>query len=148
MSKTIFEDALVRLDNAIKYADIDPEAVERLKYPRSSLEVSIPVRMDDGSTKIFTGFRVRHDDTRGPAKGGIRFHPGVSLDEVKSLAFWMTFKCAVVDIPFGGGKGGVIVDPKQLSLMEVERLSRGYISQIANFIGPDKDIPAPDVYTN
>lgn len=145
---SIFENALSRLDKAAKYAQIDPEALERLKYPKAALEVSIPIRMDDGSLKVFTGYRVHHDNTRGPTKGGIRFHPNVSLDEVKALAFWMTFKCAVVGLPFGGGKGGVIVDPKTLSRMEIERLSRGFIEQIASFIGPTKDIPAPDVYTN
>lgn len=145
---TIFEDALARLDHAYQYADIDPEALERLKYPKASLEVSIPVRMDDGTLKVFTGYRVHHDNTRGPTKGGIRFHPNVTLDEVKALALWMTFKCAVVGIPYGGAKGGVIVDPKKLSRLELERLSRTFIEQIASFIGPDKDIPAPDVYTN
>jgi glutamate dehydrogenase (NADP+) len=148
MSESIFDDALARLDHAAKYANIDSEAVERLRHPKASLEVSVPLRMDDGSLKIFTGYRVRYDDTRGPTKGGIRFHPNVSLDEVKALAFWMTFKCAVVGIPFGGGKGGIIVDPKKLSRLEVERLSRSYIAQLIGFIGPDKDIPAPDVYTN
>jgi glutamate dehydrogenase (NADP+) len=148
MSGPIFTQALARLDKAAKYANIDSEALQKLKHPKACLEVSIPVRMDDGSLKVFTGYRVHHNDRRGPAKGGIRFHPGVSLDEVKSLAFWMSIKCAVVGIPFGGGKGGVIVDPKALSRMELERLSRGYIEQIASFIGPDTDIPAPDVYTN
>jgi glutamate dehydrogenase (NADP+) len=144
----IFEDAISRLDRAAEFTIIDKEAIERLRHPKAVLQVSIPVRMDDGSLRIFQGFRVRHDDTRGPTKGGIRFHPGVSLDEVKALAFWMTCKCAVVGIPFGGGKGGVIVDPKQLSRMELERLSRGFIGQVADFVGPETDIPAPDVYTN
>lgn len=148
MSNAIFEDALARLDEAAKYANIEPEAVERLKHPKAAMEVSIPVRKDDGSLEIYTGYRVKHDDTRGPTKGGIRFHPNVSLGEVKALAFWMTFKCALVGIPFGGGKGGVIVDPKKLSRLEVERLSRAFIEQLVGFIGPDKDIPAPDVYTN
>ena len=148
MSGEIYTEALSRLDKAAAFAKIDQEAVAILKHPNACLEVSIPVRMDDGSLKIFTGYRVHHNDMRGPTKGGIRFHPQVSLDEVKSLAFWMTIKCAVVGIPFGGGKGGVIVDPKELSRMELERLSRGYIQQIADFIGPDIDIPAPDVYTN
>ncbi len=143
-----FSDALRRLDRAAQYARIDDEAVFRLKAPRSVLEVSIPVRMDDGSLRVFRGVRVRYDDTRGPTKGGIRFHPDVSPDEVKALAFWMTCKCAVVGIPFGGGKGGIVVDPKTLSRMELERLSRGFIEQIADFIGPEMDIPAPDVYTN
>ena len=144
----IFEDAISRLDRAAEFTKIDKEAIEQLRHPKAVLQVSIPVRMDDGSLRIFQGFRVRHDDTRGPTKGGIRFHPGVSLDEVKALAFWMTCKCAVVGIPFGGGKGGVIVDPKQLSRMELERLSRGFIGQVADFVGPETDIPAPDVYTN
>ena len=144
----IFENALLRLDRAAQFAKIDPEALERLKHPKSVVHVSIPVRMDDGSLRIFEGFRVRHDDTRGPTKGGIRFHPQVHLGEVKALAFWMTCKCAVAGIPFGGGKGGVIVNPKELSRMELERLSRGFVQQLADFIGPDTDIPAPDVYTN
>ncbi|MDR3478303.1 MAG: Glu/Leu/Phe/Val dehydrogenase [Gammaproteobacteria bacterium] len=148
MTGEIYKQALARLDKAASYAKIDPEAVEKLRHPKACLEVSIPVRMDNGTLKIFTGYRVHHNDLRGPTKGGIRFHPDVSLDEVKSLAFWMTIKCAVVGIPFGGGKGGVIVDPKELSRMELERLSRGYIEQIASFIGPETDIPAPDVYTN
>src|SRR5471030_247730 len=148
MTGEIYKQALARLDKAASYAKIDPEAVEKLRSPKACLQVSIPVRMDDGSLKIFTGFRVHHNDVRGPTKGGIRFHPDVSLDEVKSLAFWMTIKCAVVGIPFGGGKGGVIVEPKELSRMELERLSRSYIEQIADFIGPEIDIPAPDVYTN
>ncbi len=147
-SDGIFENALKRIDSAAKIANIDSEALEKLKHPKSILQVSIPVRMDDGSLQTFQGYRVRHDDTRGPTKGGIRFHPDVNLGEVKALAFWMTCKCAVAGIPFGGGKGGVIVDPKQLSRMELERLSRGFIEQIADFIGPEKDIPAPDVYTN
>ena len=104
--------------------------------------------MDDGNLRTFAGYRVRYDDTRGPTKGGIRFHPKVNIDEVQSLAFWMTFKCAALGIPFGGAKGGVTVDPKALSLHELERLSRGYVDAIADFIGPDVDIPAPDVYTN
>ena len=144
----IFEDAIGRLDRAFQYAEIDQEAVERLKHPKQILEVSIPVRMDDGSLRVFTGFRVRHDDTRGPTKGGIRYHPDVNLAEVKALAFWMTFKCAVAGLPYGGGKGGVIVNPKELSRMELERLTRGFVEQIADFIGPETDVPAPDVYTN
>jgi len=148
MSEAIFTGALARLEKAAQFADIEPEAVERLKHPKSTLEVSIPLRMDDGSLQVFTGYRVHHDNTRGPTKGGIRFHPDVSLDEVKALAFWMTCKCAIVGVPFGGAKGGVIVDPKKLSRLEVERLSRAFVERIAGFIGPDQDIPAPDVYTN
>lgn len=144
----IFDDALRRLDQAFQHADIDKEAVERLKHPKQILEVSIPVRMDNGSLRIFRGYRVRYDDTRGPTKGGIRFHPDVNLAEVKALAFWMTFKCAVAGLPYGGGKGGIIVNPKELSRMELERLTRGFTEQLADFIGPETDIPAPDVYTN
>jgi glutamate dehydrogenase (NADP+) len=148
MSQSLFADASQRLDEALKYATISPDAIERLKLPKSSLKVSIPVRMDNGDLRIFPGYRVRYDDTRGPTKGGIRFHPDVSIDEVQSLAYWMTFKCAVLNLPYGGGKGGVTVNPKELSPFELERLSRGYINAIADFIGPDVDIPAPDVYTN
>ncbi len=144
----LFQDAIGRLTTAAALAEIDAEAVERLRHPKAILEVSIPVRMDDGTLRVFTGYRVRHDDTRGPTKGGIRYHPDVNLSEVKALAFWMNCKCAVVGIPFGGAKGGVILDPKELSPLELERLSRGYIDQIADFIGPETDVPAPDVYTN
>lgn len=145
---TLFADAIRRLDKAGEIAGLDPEVIELLKHPKTILQFSIPVRMDDGSLKIFEGYRVRHNNHRGPTKGGIRYHPNVSLDEVKALAFWMTCKCAVVGIPYGGAKGGVIVDPHELSHMELERLSRGFIQQAADFIGPDVDIPAPDVYTN
>ena len=137
-----------RLDAALQHISISEDAVERLKSPKSSLQVSIPVRMDNGSLQVFQGYRVRYDDTRGPTKGGIRYHPSVTLDEVKSLAFWMTFKCAALDLPFGGAKGGITIDPKQLSKLELERLSRSYINEIADFIDPDVDIPAPDVQTN
>ncbi|MBI4209338.1 MAG: Glu/Leu/Phe/Val dehydrogenase [Deltaproteobacteria bacterium] len=144
----LFEDTIQNLDLALKYANIDPEAVEILKHPKAILQVSIPVRMDDGSLHVFEGYRVQHNDTRGPTKGGIRYHPNVNLSEIKALAFWMTCKCAVTGLPFGGAKGGVIVSPKDLSLLELERLSRGFIHEIADFIGPEIDIPAPDVYTN
>ncbi len=148
MPESLFADAMERLDAALQYVRVSQDAIDRLKSPKASPIVSIPVRMDDGSLKIFPGYRVRHDDTRGPTKGGVRYHPGVCLDEVQSLAFWMTFKCAALNLPFGGAKGGITVDPKTLSRMELERLSRGYIDAIADFIGPDIDIPAPDVYTN
>jgi glutamate dehydrogenase (NADP+) len=148
MSQSLLSDASVRLEQALKYVSISEDASERLKYPNASLSVSIPVRMDDGSLKIFQGYRVRYDDSRGPGKGGVRYHPSVSVDEVQSLAFWMTFKCAVLNLPFGGAKGGITVNPKELSKAELERLSRGYIEEIADFIGPDVDILAPDVYTN
>ena len=145
---SLLADASQRLEKALKYVSISEDAAERLKHPKASLSVSIPVRMDDGSLRIFPGYRVRYDDTRGPGKGGVRYHPSVSLDEVQSLAFWMTFKCALLDLPFGGAKGGISVNPKQLSKAELERLSRSYIDAIANFIGPNMDILAPDVYTN
>ena len=148
MSHSLFEEASQRLEEALKYAAISPDTIERMKLPKSSLKVSIPVRMDNGDLRIFPGYRVRYDDTRGPTKGGIRFHPNVSIDEVQSLAYWMTFKCAVLNLPYGGAKGGITVNPKELSRFELERLSRGYINAIADFIGPDVDIPAPDVYTN
>ena len=144
----IFEDALRHLEPAAKHAEVDSEALERLRHPKIVVQVAIPVRMDDGSLRIFEGYRVRHDDTRGPGKGGIRFHPDVTLGEVKALAFWMTFKCAVVGIPFGGAKGGVVVNPKELSNLELERLSRGFVQELADHIGPETDVPAPDVYTN
>jgi glutamate dehydrogenase (NADP+) len=145
---SLLSDANQRLEKALRYVSIADDAVERLKFPKASLTVSIPVRMDDGSLKVFQGYRVRYDDSRGPTKGGVRFHPNVSLDEVQSLAFWMTFKCAALNIPFGGAKGGITLNPKELSRFELESLSRGYVDAIADFIGPDIDIPAPDVYTN
>ena len=119
-----------------------------LSRPQRSLEVSIPVKMDDGTSREFIGYRVQHNDAAGPTKGGIRFHPDVTLDEVKALATWMTFKCGVIGLPYGGAKGGVIVDPDELSESELERLSRGYIKAITPIIGERRDIPAPDVNTN
>lgn len=144
----IFENAMRQLQHAYKYIDVSQDAKRVLEKPKRVTEVSIPVRMDDGSLKVFTGYRVLYNDARGPGKGGIRFHPDVSLSEVKALSFWMAIKTAVVGIPFGGGKGGVIVNPKELSKHELDQLSRGYIRGIADAIGPDTDIPAPDVYTN
>jgi glutamate dehydrogenase (NADP+) len=144
----IYTDALARLDKAFSYANINKEAIEKLKYPKAILQVSVPIRMDNGSLKIFTAYRVHHNDVRGPTKGGIRYHPDLTLDEIKSLAFWMTIKCAIVGIPFGGAKGGIVLDPKSLSPLELQRVSRGYMNAIADFVGPDLDIPAPDVYTN
>jgi len=147
MAQNVFTDALKRLEAASKFESVHAETLERLKEPKLFLEVNIPVRMDDGSLRIFKGFRCRYDDTRGPAKGGIRFHQDVDPAEVKALAFWMTFKCACVGLPFGGGKGGVIVDPAKLSGAELERLSRGYMRAIAFAVGVDVDVPAPDVNT-
>ncbi|MGB3572061.1 MAG: Glu/Leu/Phe/Val dehydrogenase [Phormidesmis sp.] len=146
--QALLTDASRRLEKAAQHAPISADATERLRFPKASLKVAIPVRLDSGELRVFEGYRVRYDDTRGPTKGGIRFHPNVSLDEVQSLAFWMTFKCAAVNLPFGGAKGGITLNPKELSKFELERLSRGYIDAIAPFIGPDLDIPAPDVYTN
>ena len=145
---SLLSDASKRLQKALKHVKISEDAIARLQHPKTSLSVSIPLRMDDGSLKVFSGYRVRYDDTRGAGKGGVRYHPGVSLDEVQSLAFWMMFKCALLDLPFGGAKGGITVNPKELSKAELERLSRGYIDAIADAIGIDIDILAPDVYTN
>lgn len=144
----LLTEANQRLDDALRYVKLSEDAIARLRSPKASLSVSIPLRMDDGSLRIFPGYRVRYDDTRGPTKGGVRYHPNVNLDEVQSLAFWMTFKCAALSLPYGGAKGGITVNPKELSPLELERLSRGYIDAIADFIGPDVDILAPDVYTN
>src|SRR5438309_6774122 len=137
-----------QFDLAAERLNLD-EAMRRvLREPRRELTVHFPVKMDDGSVEVFTGYRVQHNLGRGPAKGGIRYHQDVSLDEVKALAMWMTWKCAVVGIPYGGGKGGVIVDPKKLSLKELEGLTRRYATEISVLIGPERDIPAPDVNTN
>src|SRR5579875_2571614 len=121
---------------------------ELLKEPMRVLTVRIPVRMDDGSTKVFTGYRAQHNDAMGPTKGGIRFHPNVSLDEVKALSIWMSMKCGIFNLPYGGAKGGIICDPRSMSIQEQERLARGYVRAISQIVGPAKDIPAPDVYTN
>jgi glutamate dehydrogenase (NAD(P)+) len=143
-----WEFARRQFDRAANLLDMDAGVRELLSNPKRQLQVSVPVRMDDGSIRVFQGWRVQHSISRGPAKGGIRYHPDTSLDEVKALAMWMTWKCAVVNIPFGGGKGGIRVDPKAISIGENERLTRRYTSEISVIIGPDQDIPAPDVYTN
>ncbi|MCD6590606.1 MAG: Glu/Leu/Phe/Val dehydrogenase [Candidatus Aenigmarchaeota archaeon] len=148
MNHNPFKNAQKQFKTALDILELGDDIYEILKEPKEMMEVSIPVRMDNGKIKVFKGYRVRHNDARGPTKGGIRFHPHVTLDEIKALATWMTWKCAVVGIPYGGAKGGVICDPKKMSKGELEQLSRGYIRAIANFIGPEKDIPAPDVYTN
>lgn len=140
--------ALSRLDEAAKHVDVDGEVLEKLKYPKETLSARLSVRMDDGSSRSFPAWRCRYDDTRGPTKGGIRFHPASTMEEVTTLAFWMTFKCAVMNLPYGGGKGAVRVDTHELSNPELERLSRAYVHAFAGMIGPDRDIPAPDVYTN
>jgi len=137
-----------QFDLAAERLNLDPGLRRVLREPRRELTVHFPVKMDDGSVQVFTGYRVQHNLGRGPAKGGIRYHQDVSLDEVKALAMWMTWKCAVVGIPYGGGKGGVIVDPKKLSQKELESLSRRFFTEIEVLVGPEKDIPAPDVNTN
>lgn len=144
----MLEHALIRLDDAAAHLEIDPDVIEKLKFARETTKVRLMIRMDDGSRKSFLAWRCRYDDTRGPTKGGIRFHPDSTADEVETLAFWMTVKCAVMNLPYGGGKGAVQVDPRKLSKSELERLSRAYIQAFAGVIGPDRDIPAPDVYTN
>jgi glutamate dehydrogenase (NAD(P)+) len=136
------------LDEAAAAAEVDPDLIATLRHPERVLEVSIPVRLDDGTVEVFTGWRVQHDTTRGPAKGGIRFHPDVDVDDVKALAASMTFKTAVLDLPFGGAKGGVRCDPTKLSLGELERLTRRYTYEISPILGPTRDIPAPDVNTD
>jgi len=143
-----YAEALRMLDSAAEKINLNKNIWERLRHPRRCLIVTLPVMMDDGSLKIFEGYRVQHDYSRGPAKGGIRYHPDVTLGEIKALASWMTWKCAVVSIPFGGAKGGVRCNPKEMSRSEIERLTRRYASEILIIIGPDKDIPAPDVYTD
>jgi glutamate dehydrogenase (NAD(P)+) len=140
--------AMEQLDRAGKAMKLEPFALERLRHPKRILTVSVPVKMDDGTVKVFEGYRIQHNMDRGPAKGGIRYHPQVSLDEVKALSFWMTMKCAVVNLPFGGAKGGIVCDPKKMSRGEIERMTRRYTAEISIIIGPDKDIPAPDVNTN
>ncbi|RUT29229.1 Glu/Leu/Phe/Val dehydrogenase [Arsenicitalea aurantiaca] len=148
MTETLLDRALLRLEEAARHLTIDQDVIEKLKYPRETTKVRLMIRMDDGARKSFLAWRCRYDDTRGPTKGGIRFHPDSNEAEVETLAFWMTFKCAVMNLPYGGGKGAVQVDPRKLSRTELERLSRAYVQAFARVIGPDRDIPAPDVYTN
>jgi glutamate dehydrogenase/leucine dehydrogenase len=143
-----FRIAQIQFDMAAEYLKLDPGLRQILRTPKRILEVSLPTKMDNGQVKVFTGYRVQHNIARGPAKGGIRFHPNVTLDEVKALAAWMTWKTAAVNIPYGGAKGGVICDTKRMSKGELERLTRRYASELLPIIGPDKDIPAPDMYTD
>lgn len=147
MSTDTFASALEQLRTAAKVIHFDPGILSRLEHPQRVLEISIPVTMDDGSLQVFTGYRVQYNNARGPYKGGIRYHPEADLNEVKALAFWMTIKCAVVGIPYGGGKGGITVDAKSLSPVELERLSRGWVRAMFPNLGPQVDVPAPDVYT-
>jgi len=140
--------AQIQFDIAAEYLKLDQGLRQILRTPKRVLEVSIPTKMDNGQVKVFSGYRVQHNVARGPAKGGIRYHPAVTLDEVKALAAWMTWKTATVNIPYGGGKGGVICDPKRMTKSELERMTRRYTSEILPLIGPEKDIPAPDMYTD
>jgi glutamate dehydrogenase (NAD(P)+) len=143
-----FRIAQIQFDMAAEYLKLDPGLRQILRTPKRVMEVAIPVKMDNGQTKVFTGFRVQHNVSRGPAKGGLRYHPNVTLDEVKALAAWMTWKTATVNLPYGGAKGGVICDPKHMSKGELERMTRRYAAEIHPIIGPEIDIPAPDVYTD
>jgi glutamate dehydrogenase/leucine dehydrogenase len=143
-----FRIAMHQFDTAAEKLNLDAGLREVLRLPRRALTLSLPIKMDDGTIKVFQGFRVQHSNARGPCKGGIRYHPNVSFDEVQALASWMTWKCATVNIPFGGAKGGIICDPHRLSRTELERLTRRFAYEISDFIGPDRDIPAPDVYTD
>ncbi|HEX8805211.1 MAG TPA: Glu/Leu/Phe/Val dehydrogenase [Acidimicrobiales bacterium] len=148
MAKSSWDAVVERLDEAAEVCKLDRDVHRKLRTPARTLEVAIPVRLDDGSVEVFTGWRVHHDTTRGPGKGGIRFHPDVDADEVRALAAMMTFKTALVDLPFGGAKGGVRCDPSVLSLSELERVTRRYAYEVSPFLGPDTDIPAPDVNTD
>lgn len=150
MSGTInpWEMALEQYANAVQYLDLDSGLVDFIRWPERELTTNFPVKMDDGTLKVFTGYRVHHNTVRGPTKGGIRYHQDVTLDEVRALSMWMSWKCSLMNIPYGGAKGGVIVNPRLLSQSELERLTRRYTSEIASFIGPDSDIPAPDMGTN
>ena len=143
-----FESMMQRFDEAAKRLDLDPNIYKILRWPNREITLYIPVLMDDGNYQVFTGYRVQHNFARGPAKGGIRYSPDVTLDEVRALAAWMTWKCAVVNIPFGGGKGGIVCDPREMSQRELERMTRRYTSDLMDFIGPERDVPAPDMNTN
>jgi len=143
-----FESMMSRFDNAAKLLDLDPNIYRILRYPTREMTVYIPTLMDDGHYEVFIGYRVQHNFARGPAKGGIRYAPDVTLDEVRALAAWMTWKCAVVNIPYGGGKGGIVCDPHKMSMGELERLTRRYTAEILDIIGPERDVPAPDMNTN
>jgi glutamate dehydrogenase (NAD(P)+) len=143
-----FESMMSRFDHAAELLKLDPDLYKVLRVPNREITIYIPVYMDDGHVEVFTGFRVQHNFARGPAKGGIRYSPDVTLDEMRALAAWMTWKCAVVNIPFGGAKGGVICDPSQMSLGELERMTRRYTAELIDFIGPERDVPAPDMNTN
>ena len=148
LADNAYDVALENFDAAADVLGLNNDTREMIKYPERILTVTVPVRMDDGHIHRFEAYRVQHSSVRGPAKGGLRYHPQVTLDEVKALATWMTWKCAVVNIPFGGGKGGVICEPQLMSEGELERVTRRYTAEICEFIGPERDVPAPDVNTN
>ena len=143
-----FESMMERFDRAAQLLDLNPDLYAVMRVPNRELKVYIPVRMDSGRIEVFEGYRVQHNFARGPAKGGIRYAPDVTIDEVRALAAWMTWKCAVVNVPFGGGKGGVVCDPSVMSLGELERMTRRYAAELIDIIGPEKDVPAPDMNTN
>src|SRR5437899_7230752 len=143
-----FESMMSRFDRAAQLLDLDPDLYALMRVTNRELKVYIPTRMDSGRIQVFEGFRVQHNFARGPAKGGIRYAPDVNLDEIRALAAWMTWKCAVVNVPFGGAKGGIICDPQQMSIGELERMTRRYAAELLDFIGPEKDVPAPDMNTN
>ncbi len=147
MQKNPFENGMAQLDKVAQIKDFGDEFIKKLRQPDRDIRIAIPVKMDDGSTKIFEGYRVEYNNARGPYKGGIRYHPDTEINEVKALAFWMAIKCAVAGIPMGGGKGGITVDPTKLSKGELERLSRGWVKKLSDVLGPYKDVPAPDVNT-
>ncbi|OBZ17817.1 MULTISPECIES: Glu/Leu/Phe/Val dehydrogenase [Bacillales] len=144
----VLQSTQIVIEQALRRLGYDQDMIDLLKEPMRLLTVRIPVRMDDGTTKVFTGYRSQHNDAVGPTKGGVRFHPAVSENEVKALSIWMSLKCGIADLPYGGGKGGVICDPRTMSFRELERLSRGYVRAVSQIVGPSKDIPAPDVMTN
>jgi glutamate dehydrogenase (NAD(P)+) len=143
-----FESMMSRFDRAAQLLHLDSDLYAVMRVPNRELKVYIPTRMDSGRIQVFEGFRVQHNFARGPAKGGIRYSPDVNIDEVRALAAWMTWKCAVVNVPFGGAKGGIICDPTQMSIGELERMTRRYAAELLDFIGPEKDVPAPDMNTN
>jgi glutamate dehydrogenase (NAD(P)+) len=143
-----FESMMSRFDRAAQLLDLDPDLYAVMRVPNRELKVYVPTRMDSGRIQVFEGFRVQHNFARGPAKGGIRYSPDVNIDEIRALAAWMTWKCAVVNVPFGGAKGGIICDPPQMSIGELERMTRRYAAELLDFIGPEKDVPAPDMNTN
>ncbi|HET6872946.1 MAG TPA: Glu/Leu/Phe/Val dehydrogenase, partial [Sporolactobacillaceae bacterium] len=144
----LFTSTQVIIKKALSYLGYSDDMYDLLKEPLRLMTVQIPVRMDNGSVRIFTGYRSQHNDAVGPTKGGVRFHPEVTEEEVKALSMWMSLKCGIANLPYGGGKGGIICDPREMSFAELERLSRGYVRAISQIVGPTKDVPAPDVFTN